>query len=141
MLPGLRTLAIASTLSALISPAAFAGGIQAKVEGPMKDGHTYLVRTYHCQQPAAMQFTAFAEGVVNGKRQTLPLTLKSRTDGVFTFDRAWPREGRWVVRLDMGGDLSLVATLAGNGRVKDSELRWDGGGRELCEQKLAALAK
>src|SRR5262245_31863121 len=117
----LRALAFVATLTAVLTPAAFAGGVQATVEGPSKDG-TYLVRTYHCHRAATMPVSAYAEGVVNGTRRTLALALQStREEGVFTFERAWPKDGRWLVRLDMGGNLSLVAAVARDGRVNESQ--------------------
>lgn len=137
----LRSLAIASALAALLAPAALAGGIQATIEGPAKDGQ-YVVRTYHCHHPMSLEVSAFAEGVVKGERRTLPLVLeRTRDDGVYTFRRTWPSEGRWLVRLDMGNNVAVVATVAGNGRVKDSQFRWDCDGRQLCDQKLAAFVK
>ena len=140
----LRTLAIASAIAALIAPVvpvAHAGGIQATVEGPAKDG-TYLVRTYHCGQAMPLEVTAFAEGVVKGERHTLPLELEpTRDDGVYRLRQTWPSDGRWLLRLDMGHNMSVVATLAANGRVKESQMRWDCDGHQLCDQKLAAFVK
>jgi len=138
---GIRSLAIAFAITAFVVPAALAGGLQASVEGPAKDGR-YVVRTYRCHQPTSFEVTAFAEGVVRGERRTLPLPLeRTREDGVYTFQRTWPNDGRWLVRLDMGNNLAVVATLAGNGRVKDSQMRWDCDGHQLCDQKLAAFVK
>ena len=138
----LRRLFAVAALTTALAPAAIAGGMQASVEGPAKDGHTYVVRTYHCMRPSSLGVSAFAEGIVKGERRTLPLALQpTREDGVFTFERSWPRDGRWLVRLDMGGNASLVAAVAANGRVKESQIRWDCDGHQLCDQKLAALVK
>src|SRR5262245_66187289 len=98
----LRPLVFAFAVSALLAPAALAGGIQATIEGPAKDG-AYVVRTYHCRHPMSLEVSAFAEGIVKGERQSLPLELeRTSDDGVLTFRRTWPNEGRWLVRLDMG---------------------------------------
>ena len=139
----LRTLLAVTVLTAALAPVAFAGGASARVEGPMKDGK-YLVRTFACAVPSVMSTTAFAEGEVNGERRTIPITLKrTREKGVLQFERNWPTEGRWLVRLNLGGgrQVSTVATLASNGNVVDNELLWESDGRHECNQKLAVAAK
>ena len=140
------SLALAVTtlaLLAFVSVPASAGGFSAKVEGPAKDG-TYTVTAYSCHAAATEGVRAWAEGVVDGRRQTLPLTLTaSLSPGTFGFTRTWPRSGRWVVRLGFNGQpaLSAVAKLDRNGRVRDTQLIWDGDGRRECEACLASAVK
>ena len=60
----------------------FAGGFQLAVEAPdasktsLKDA-ALIVRTFGCFQPADANVTVTAEGVVNGRRQSLPVELRS----------------------------------------------------------------
>ena len=140
MFLSIRNLAFATALSAALVPAAIAGGASARVEGPSKDGLFYTVRTYACANPAALHVTAWAEGVVAGKRRTLPLTLKrTRDQGVYYFQRNWPAQGQWLVRLDLGGGRAptSLATIATDGRVQDNKLIWDGDAKRECEALLA----
>lgn len=139
-----RSLAAAAALLVTLAPAALAGGANAKIEGPGRDGRTYTVRTYQCQNPASLNVTASAEGVVDGKRQTVPLALKkSGKPGVFQFTRNWPASGQWVIRMHLGdGHMPVTLTaLDKKGVVKTNELIWDSDGHKECEALLAAQVK
>ena len=139
----IRTLIAAALTTAAVSTA-LGGGASARVEGPMKDGRTYLVRTFACAVPSVMSTTAFAEGVVNGERRTLPLVLaRTSENGVLKFERNWPAGGRWLVRVNLGGGrrVATVVTMAADGRVSDHQLLWDSDGRRECDQKLAVATK
>ena len=136
----LRSIAAATALVAVLAPAALAGGMNAKVEGPGKDGRTYTVRTYQCSNPSALKVAAWAEGVVDGQRQTLPLTLKKAGKaGVYQFTRTWPANGEWVVRMQLGeGHLPVtVTTFDAKGAVQQNELIWEGDPVKHCEALLA----
>jgi hypothetical protein len=92
-------------LLALVSVArVFAGGFQLAVEAPaaenasMKDA-ALIVRTFGCHQPADANVTVTAEGIVDNRRQSLPVALKADTRGVYSIQRQWPSEGRWVLVL------------------------------------------
>ena len=67
----------------------------------------FVVRPGGCADPANARITATAEGVVNGARQSLPLTVSALpTPGVHTVPKDWAEKGGfWVV--------SLVGTCAG----------------------------
>src|SRR5262245_21828630 len=85
------------------------GGLRADLEGPEKDG-SYLVHTYMCGKDLPFQVKGFAEGVVNGHRRTVQLQLRQLgSDAVFQFARAWPAEGRWVIRLAAANPRQLAA--------------------------------
>src|SRR5437899_11194986 len=116
----IRTLAVAAMLAAALAPTAFAGGMSASLQGPAKDGITYTVLTYSCSGSESMRPSGWAEGVVKGERQTLPLTiLPAKIQGGYYFQRTWPADGRWVIRLTFANSLSpaLVAPIARDGRV------------------------
>ncbi len=136
----LRNISVAAVLAATIVPAALAGGMNAKIEGPGKDGRTYTVRTYQCSNPSALKVAAWAEGVVDGKRQTLPLSIqKTGKSGVYQFKRSWPGSGDWLIRMELGdGHLPVTVTkLDAKGAVQQNELIWEGDPVKHCEAILA----
>lgn len=136
-----RTLMAAAALAATLAPAALAGGAHVKVSGPAKDGRTYVVHTYLCSNPASLRVTAWAEGLVDGKRQTVPVAIrKTRTKGVYEFTRTWPEGGQWAVRMALGGQGRMpvtVVALGAEGAVKGNCLVWDGDGQRECAAILA----
>jgi hypothetical protein len=112
-------------LIALPSPT-FAGGFQLSVETPNKSGDPKLTdvvlvaRTYGCHQPADAKLSATAEGLVGGKRQSVPVELRSIESGVYAIKQQWPAEGTWVLALtgDYNGmTCSVMIELGPNGRV------------------------
>ena len=140
----LRALAIAAMLWAAAASASFAGGMNARVEGPARDGKTYTIRTFACSNPASVRVSAWAEGVVSGERKSLPLRLTAaKGPGVFRFERTWPGDGDWLVRLAFPNPHApvTVGTIAADGRVQDNVLVWDSDGRQECDARLAVAAK
>jgi len=133
-----RTIAATALLSVTYVSAALAGGVSARIEGPGKSG-AYTVRTYQCSNPAALKVTVWAEGVVDGKRQTVPVAIqKTKTKGVYQFTRTWPENGQWAIRMALagGGHSPVTLTSLGEkGSVKANCLIWDGDG----QRELAAI--
>lgn len=81
--------------------ATMAGGFELRVEVP-RAGTSFsdaalLVQAYGCHQPSKATVTGTAEGLVNGARQSVPLTLEKVGDGVWAVDAQWPTEGAWVL--------------------------------------------
>jgi hypothetical protein len=59
-----------------------------------------VVRSSACTNPEKTNITANAEGVVNGKRQTIALKLVPLSGaGTYAVTQQWPAEGHWVVTL------------------------------------------
>ncbi|HZL56403.1 MAG TPA: hypothetical protein VFC21_04950 [Bryobacteraceae bacterium] len=53
-----------------------------------------------CRSPEKTAVTATAEGIVNGKRQTLPLRVVNLSEpGAFAVTHEWPRESIWTVKM------------------------------------------
>lgn len=51
-----------------------------------------------CQDYSHARITGQAEGMVNGKRQSVPLELTATSKpGVYTVRKQWPAEGKWVL--------------------------------------------
>lgn len=107
-----------------LAPAAVAGGfgLSARLPtghpNPKAKGAALLVQAEGCHGPGAT-VTATAEGIVNGRRRSVPLRLtKVATDstGVITYAvaRQWPTRGVWVLALT---GVSRAAAPAGKGEA------------------------
>jgi hypothetical protein len=56
------------------------------------------VRVEGCDQPGSAHVTATAEGLVNGVRRSLPVTLRpGEQPGAYAVLESWPNEGLWVL--------------------------------------------
>ncbi len=122
-------------LVAALAPVTLAGGANATVEGPAKDGR-YTVRTYACSDPANIRITAWAEGLVDGKRQTVPVKIeKTGQKGVYHFKRTWPEAGTWAIRTRLGNQgphVPVTITALERGNVRANQLIWEGDGTKEC---------
>ncbi len=53
-----------------------------------------------CHSPEKTVVTATAEGIVNGKHQTVPLhVIRLSEPGAFAVAKTWPGEGAWAVKM------------------------------------------
>ena len=60
----------------------------------------FVVRPGGCPDPARAQISANAEGIVEGQRRTIPLTLMTlETPGVRAIPNEWAKSGMWVINL------------------------------------------
>lgn len=95
--------------------AAVAGGFQLRVEVPQDDSDVVvLVRTYRCHKPEKAKVTGTAEGLVDGQRVSVPITLKTVKKGVYSVERQWSAQGSWVLTFSgsyAGHHTSTVVTL------------------------------
>jgi hypothetical protein len=65
-----------------------------------KNNAVLTIKATGCHDPATAQLTATAVGMVNGKRQSIPLTVtKLSGPGMFALSQQWPKEGKWVIEL------------------------------------------
>jgi hypothetical protein len=56
------------------------------------------VRGYACFAPEKTSVSATAEGIVNGKRESIPLKLIPLSgESTYALTRQWPSGGRWVI--------------------------------------------
>lgn len=121
------------------APAALAGGIHARIEGPARDGVTYTARTYSLDEGDALEPWAIADGVVDGERQSVLIRLKATGEhGVYRFARTWPAEGRWMIRLSLGHPPApaTVATLRADGAIRSNRLYFRSDGSSECRRAL-----
>lgn len=75
-----------------------------------------------CGNPAAAKVTATAEGYINGKRASVPVTVKALSKpGLHAIARQWPAEGKWVLRVVAtyeGAQTSAIIPIRGNEAVR-----------------------
>src|SRR3954465_9688210 len=80
------------------------------------------VRTYHHGEVVAKTVTGTAEGVVNGKRQSMPLDIRPGSQ-MGTYVVLWqrPAAGRWVLVINSGTqgvtDATAVVEISASGSV------------------------
>jgi hypothetical protein len=86
-------------LLALAAPL-FGGGFYLEVGAP-RDAKTVMVaRLTGCHHPEEGKLQGTAEGLLNGKRQSLPLRITALSEpGAYAITQQWPVEGKWVVHL------------------------------------------
>lgn len=85
----------------------FAGGFYLQLGNPeaspeaRKLNAVLTVRSAGCVEPRATRISATAIGTVNGEERQIPLKLEPlSTPGMFALARQWPKQGRWVIRLE-----------------------------------------
>src|ERR1051325_1809143 len=113
----------------LLAPVAAAGGFYLAVERPAKTDSEYkdavvLVRPYGCHQPEDAKVTVTAEGIVNGKRQSIAVQLTKATKGVYEVKQQWPAAGAWVLNIsvdDLGTVRSALVELGAEGRLQSGD--------------------
>lgn len=119
---------IAFTVGAGTTP--FAGEIfRLEIGRPIAGGSqtknkAVLVARPLCCDPATVRITATAEGIVNGRRESIPLEVGTLdTPGVHAIARQWP-DGQWVLNLtghcaERGTTTSAVVPLGPAGFIRE----------------------
>jgi hypothetical protein len=123
----LTALAATLVLSAAVATPALAGPPWLSIElpanplDPTTKGAFLVVRTYHHDKTVDFQLEARAEGFVNGKRTTIPLTLeRTSREGAYALKQTWPTAGDWVLVITgMPGEGSVTALVS----VSDGNVR------------------
>src|SRR5687768_10041413 len=105
---------------------ALAGGFHIEVSAPdpadtkFKDS-AIVVRTFECNKLKDIPVAATAEGMVNGRRQSVTLQLKPISPGVYAITRQWPAKGNWVVAISSelyGNTRTALVELGPQGEVR-----------------------
>ncbi len=123
----LMSLAVTAMLAAATASPALAGPPWLSIEFPANpmnkssQGAYLLVHTFHHEQAVSFVVEARAEGLVNGQRTTLPLTLeRTDRDGVYALRQSWPETGDWVIVITGApGDGSVTALVS----IADGNIR------------------
>ncbi len=113
----LRKLALLAGLSAVVATAAIAGPPWIAIEYPSNphDPATrdalLTVRTYHHGDLMSYQLTGTAEGIVNGRRQSMPLDIRRLpTAGIYAVRWQKPAQGNWMLVITSSQGSSIAAT-------------------------------
>jgi hypothetical protein len=90
----------------LIAGPLFAGALVVEVANPDLNPEAparhaaVIVKTTACTSPEKTTMRATAEGVVEGKRQSVPLEMiRLSQPGTFAITPDWPTAGKWVIRV------------------------------------------
>jgi len=152
----LRTFALVAALSLTAFSAAKAGPPWIAIEYPANpfdrtSRDAFLtVRTYHHGDLMAKTLTGTAQGVVNGKRQSMKLDIRPGSQpGVYAVRWQRPAAGKWVLVISSGGggvtDATVVVEISPTGTVAGVSVptRAIGGGwitpRAVASSEIDAL--
>ena len=147
----LRKLALAAVLSSVVVTTAIAGPPWIAIEYPVNPhdpntrGAFCTVRTYHHGDLMAFDITGTAEGLVNGKRQSVRLDIR-RLPQAGTYAVRWqkPAEGNWAIVISTARDGNYMASalidVDSRGRVASVSVPSDPreGGRWQVPRKIAS---
>src|SRR6202171_4510660 len=121
----LRTFALVTALTLTAFSTALAGPPWIAIEYPANpfdrtSRDAFLtVRTYHHGDLMAKTVTGTAEGVVNGKRQSMALDIRPGSQpGVYAVRWQRPAVGRWVLVINSGGGGIIDGTAGGGMRPR-----------------------
>src|SRR6185503_10266219 len=98
---GLLALALGSAVPA------FAGGFYIELTPPagndqrLKDA-AFVVTISGCFEPKDTVASATAEGLVNGKRKTVQLSMTKIRPGVWAVKKQWESDGTWMILVNAG---------------------------------------
>jgi hypothetical protein len=110
-------LSAAAALSLTTAAPAHAGPPWISIELPANPHHastrdaTLLVRAYHHSSALNAPLTGVAEGIVDGKRISLPLALRATNQpGVFAVTTPLPKGGTWIMAITLNESKESTAT-------------------------------
>ena len=102
----MRTLTKIFLTTSMVGAPLIAGALRVEISDPAGNAEAVamkavlVARTTACHSPEKSVVTATAEGLVNGKRQSIPLKLTALSSpGTFAVTEQWPHRGAWVVKL------------------------------------------
>ena len=147
----IRKLAIAAVLSAVAVTTAIAGPPWIAIEYPVNPhdpntrGAFCTVRTYHHGDLTSFDVTGTAEGMVNGKRQSVRLDIR-RLPQAGTYAVRWqkPAQGKWALVISTARDghymASALVDVDARGQVASVKVPSDPieGGRWQVPRKIAS---
>ena len=113
---------------------ALAGGFAISVDSPANatdprlKNAALILKPVGCIVPAQARLSARAEGIVNGRRRTIPLRLDKAGPALYGLRQQWPKEGHWLV----------VASGLAAGRTTHVLIRTEPGGKVAFPQTAKA---
>jgi hypothetical protein len=107
------------------------------------------VRGVVCENPADVRITGTAEGLVAGRRQSLPITLTAiePAEAVYAIQQQWPESGAWVLHLrgscssPKAEASTLVAVSKGTFIREKSEVLREPATKKQVDDAVSALAR
>lgn len=107
------------------------------------------VRAVVCDDLPNVKVTGTAEGLVNGKRQSLPLALAlvNPAEAVYAITQQWPQDGTWVLHLkgscaNPKAEASTLVAMSKTGFIRDkSVVLREAATRKQLEDAIADLAR
>ena len=153
--PLLSLLALAATVPEPAHPGASHGSPWISIELPAnplnartRDAYL-LVHSYYHSTIARMPLSGTATGIVDGRRQVLPLHFEETgLVGVMAVKQTWPTQGTWVLAISGSGDYAPTALVGiGNGgKVRSVEVPTqtrgdDTWGRKVTERDIEATLR
>ena len=96
------------------------GGFELRAEQPTAQNATLVVWAFGCHKPEEAKISGTAEGIVDGVRRSIPLTLVSSAKGVYDVSWERPLEGDWVFAFTgvyLGNVSSLIVEIDGQGQA------------------------
>ena len=144
----LTTVAAAGTMFRLEIGSTAALGMDKKFkDGPKKV--VVAVRAVVCEDLANVKISGTAEGIVNGKRESLPLTLITidRAEAVYAVGQQWPQDGTWLLHLKGScgspkADASTLVAVTKGTFVRDkSTVLVEPATRKQIDDALASLSR
>ena len=107
------------------------------------------VRAVVCEDLANVRITGTAEGLVAGKRQSLPITLTAvePAEAVYAIQQQWPEAGAWVLHLkgscaNPKAEASTLAAVSKGTFIREkSEVLREPATKKQIDDAVAALAR
>lgn len=107
------------------------------------------VRAVVCENLATVRITGTAEGLVAGKRQSLPITLTAvdPAEAIYAVQQQWPETGAWVLHLKgscaspKAEASTLVAVTRGTFIREKSEVLREPATKKQVDDAVSALAR
>ena len=131
---------------AAIASQLWAGGFYLQLGNPeanteaLKHNAVLVIKAAGCHDPATAQLTATAIGIVNGERQTIPLTVtKLSQPGTFALAQQWPKTGRWVIQLVAKNGEQFTNTLVTAGPEGVDRLHAKADMKQFADRDVEAL--
>ena len=125
-----RSLALAAAALLALPATALAGPPWVSIELPANPldrttrGAYLLVHSFHHERAITMNIAGRAEGLVNGKRTSVPLTFRETSRGaVLALDQSWPKGEAWVLVITTGAVNGKGGATAIVGVGPDGEVR------------------
>jgi hypothetical protein len=88
------------------------GNAEANPEARSKNA-VLVVKPVGCHNPESAKVSGTAEGIVDGKRTSVALTLVPLSEpGTYAVTRSWPKDGNWVLSFSAVSDGRQTGAIA-----------------------------